>query len=130
MSRTSIDITGIATGEGEVESLTFDGHGLTGRLVITGGFSPGDSLELREGRRVAVFTEDAVREWGEAPPHCPSCDALSENLRDKAAEIGVVRHDNTVLERKLRDREAQILDVEGQLVDAREQLDGILKYQT
>lgn len=97
MSRTSIDTTGMASGEGEIVSATDTG------IVIVGDFSPGETIcgELRPGRRVAVFNEDALREWDEMPHEfCPYCDDKQDEIDSLQVELRTAETRIKALEKK------------------------------
>lgn len=130
INRTAVDTSGMAAAQGEIESFATD------RIVIAGTFYPGDALELRPGRRVAVFVYDVGA--------CQECEGLADERDDIERERDDIERERDSLEDDLHDADREIarlggqleaeraktLDLEGQLVDAREQLDGILKHQT
>lgn len=97
MSRTGIDTTGMASAEGEIFSAT------ESRLIIDGMFSPGDVTcgVLRPGRRVAVFNENAVREWADMPPEfCPHCDDRQDEIDSLQVELRAAKLRIKELEKK------------------------------
>ncbi|OBJ24625.1 hypothetical protein [Mycobacterium sp. 1245801.1] len=116
INRTAVDTSGMAAAQGEIESFATD------RIVITGTFHPGDALELRPGRRVAVFVYDVGA--------CQECEGLEEERDEATDRADVAKHELREAERELEKLRAHVLDLEGQLVDAREALDGALKHQT
>lgn len=97
MSRTSIDMTGMASAEGEISSAT------ESRPIVDGIFSPGDVScgELRPGLRVAIFNEDAVREWADMPPEsCPYCDDRQDEIDSLQVELRTAKLRIKELEKK------------------------------
>lgn len=123
INRTTVDTSGLAAAQGEIESFAPD------RIVITGMFYPGDALEMRPGRRVAVFVHDvgACQECeglvDERDDLERKCDNIEDDLRDAEREIAK-------LQGQVGAERAKVLDLEGQIADAKENLDGLLKHQT
>jgi hypothetical protein len=122
-----VDPTGMAAAEGEVEA--FQATIVGGWVKIAGSFRPGDALHLRRGLPVVVLGADEYRELITTPPdYCPDCEELQDEVSDQQGTIETLTRQNADLQRALEAREAQVLDLEGQLVDAQEQLDGMLQH--